>query len=158
MAPNAVKHSLSQVSRRVHVVYVSLGAEGVLPSRQIESFLRVFKQFTQTLPSRQVVGYLSICPPLWSQLAQWASCDLIQNLPTMRHFVKELWGFFHNFDQNLPTMCLSHSHLLRNVTTTYSALYSMSSLRVCCKTEPNWEFLLHTLKRTQWVCGWVHCE
>ena len=42
----------------------TLGAEGVLPSRQIESFLRVFKQFTHTLPSRQVVGYLSICPPL----------------------------------------------------------------------------------------------
>ena len=35
---------------------VSLGAEGVLPSRQIESFLRVFKQFAHTLPSRQVVG------------------------------------------------------------------------------------------------------
>ena len=33
-----------------------LGAEGVLPSRQIESFLRVFKQFAHTLPSRQVVG------------------------------------------------------------------------------------------------------
>ena len=43
---------------------LALGAEGVLPSRQIESFLRVFKQFTHTLPSRQVVGYLSICPPL----------------------------------------------------------------------------------------------
>ena len=34
----------------------TLGAEGVLPSRQIESFLRVFKQFAHTLPSRQVVG------------------------------------------------------------------------------------------------------
>ena len=34
----------------------ALGAEGVLPSRQIESFLRVFKQFAHTLPSRQVVG------------------------------------------------------------------------------------------------------
>ena len=42
----------------------SLGAEGVLPSRQIESFWRVFKQFTHNLPSRQVVSYLSICPPL----------------------------------------------------------------------------------------------
>ena len=34
----------------------ALGAEGVLPSRQIESFLRVFKQFAHTLLSRQVVG------------------------------------------------------------------------------------------------------
>ena len=42
----------------------TLGAEGVLPSRQIESFLRVFKQLTHNLPSRQVVSYLSICPPL----------------------------------------------------------------------------------------------
>ena len=30
----------------------SLGAEGVLPSRHIESFLRVFKQFTHNLLSR----------------------------------------------------------------------------------------------------------
>jgi len=29
----------------------SLGAEGVLPGRYIESLLRVFKQFTHTLPS-----------------------------------------------------------------------------------------------------------
>ena len=42
----------------------TLGAEGVLPSRHIESFLRVFKQLTHNLPSRQVVGYLSMCPPL----------------------------------------------------------------------------------------------
>ena len=30
----------------------SLGAEGVIPGRYIVSFLRVFKQFTHTLPSR----------------------------------------------------------------------------------------------------------
>ena len=42
----------------------ALGAEGVLPSRHIEGFLRVFKQLTHNLPSRQVVSYLSICPPL----------------------------------------------------------------------------------------------
>ena len=35
---------------------ITLGAEGVLPSRQIESFLRVFKQFTHNLPSRHVVA------------------------------------------------------------------------------------------------------
>ena len=29
----------------------SLGAGGVLPGRQIESLLRVFKQFTHTLPT-----------------------------------------------------------------------------------------------------------
>jgi len=29
---------------------LTLGAEGVLPGRQIESFLRVFKQFTPILP------------------------------------------------------------------------------------------------------------
>ena len=29
---------------------MALGAEGVLPGRQIESFLRVFKQFTLNLP------------------------------------------------------------------------------------------------------------
>ena len=30
----------------------SLGAEGVIPGRYIVSLLRVFKQFTHTLPSR----------------------------------------------------------------------------------------------------------
>src|SRR5258707_7716492 len=30
---------------------LTLGAEGVLPGRHIESFLRVFKQFTHSLPS-----------------------------------------------------------------------------------------------------------
>ena len=33
-----------------HTVEHPLGAEGVLPGRQIESFLRVFKQFTLKLP------------------------------------------------------------------------------------------------------------
>ena len=50
--------------RRRHVDEKTLGAEGALPSRHIESFLRVFKQFTHNLPSRQVVGCLSICLPL----------------------------------------------------------------------------------------------
>jgi len=31
---------------------LTLGAEGVIPGRYIVSFLRVFKQFTHTLPSR----------------------------------------------------------------------------------------------------------
>jgi len=30
---------------------LTLGAEGVIPGRYIVSFLRVFKQFTHTLPS-----------------------------------------------------------------------------------------------------------
>jgi hypothetical protein len=32
-------------------ILITLGAEGVIPGRYIESFLRVFKQFTHTLPS-----------------------------------------------------------------------------------------------------------
>ena len=35
-------------------VFNSLGAEGVLPGRQIEGFLRDFKQFAHILPSRQI--------------------------------------------------------------------------------------------------------
>ena len=42
----------------------TLGAEGVLPGRHIESFLRVFKQFTHTIPRGQMVGKFSIYPPL----------------------------------------------------------------------------------------------
>ena len=33
-------------------VQLTLGAEGVIPGRYIVSLLRVFKQFTHTLPSR----------------------------------------------------------------------------------------------------------
>ena len=35
----------------------ALGAEGVIPSRQIEGFLRDFKQFTHNMPSGQIVGF-----------------------------------------------------------------------------------------------------
>ena len=41
---------------------LTLGTEGVIPSRQIESFLRDFKQFTHNIPSRKIVGFLKICP------------------------------------------------------------------------------------------------
>ena len=42
----------------------SLGAEGVIPSRQIEGFLRDFKQFTHNIPSGKIVGFLEICPSI----------------------------------------------------------------------------------------------
>ena len=42
----------------------TLGAEGVIPSRQIESFLRDFKQFTHNIPSGKIVGFLEICPSI----------------------------------------------------------------------------------------------
>ena len=35
---------------------LALGAEGVIPSRQIEGFLRDFKQFTHNIPSGQIVN------------------------------------------------------------------------------------------------------
>ena len=43
---------------------IALGAEGVIPSRQIESFLRDFKQFTHNIPSGKIVGFLKICPSI----------------------------------------------------------------------------------------------
>jgi len=42
------KSSFARKSENQH----SLGAEGVIPGRYIVSLLRVFKQFTHTLPSR----------------------------------------------------------------------------------------------------------
>jgi len=42
----------------------TLGAEGVLPSRQIESFLRDFKQFTHTIPSGQIESSFKKYSPL----------------------------------------------------------------------------------------------
>ena len=62
--PESVVHTLVPISELTESVGDTLGAEGVLPSRQIESFLRVFIQFTHNLPSRQVVSYLLICLPL----------------------------------------------------------------------------------------------
>jgi len=36
----------------------------------------------------------------------------------------------------------------------YSTIYLMSSLRVCGKIEPHWEFVVSSLKRTHWAhCG-----
>jgi len=39
-------------SELIEQIEQTLGAEGVIPGRYIVSFLRVFKQFTHTLPSR----------------------------------------------------------------------------------------------------------
>ena len=56
-----LRMSITQYSGKVHIdqrAYLetvlerSLGAKGVIPGRYIVSFLRVFKQFTHTLPSR----------------------------------------------------------------------------------------------------------
>jgi len=53
--------------------------------------------------------------------------------------VKEPTEFFHKSDQNLPTGYFVKQptrffhKLPRNVTTLYSTIYSMGSLRVCCK-------------------------
>ena len=38
---------------------MTLGAEGVLPSRYIESLLRVFKQFTQWVNGEQILNVLT---------------------------------------------------------------------------------------------------
>jgi len=47
------------------------------------------------------------------------------------------WEFFQRIPSNLITM--------------YSTIYSMSSLRVCGKIEPHWEFVVSSLKRTHWA-------
>src|SRR5258705_75673 len=44
-------HSATPCSCKYSSKAATLGAEGVLPGRHIVSFLRVFKQFTHTLPS-----------------------------------------------------------------------------------------------------------
>ena len=48
------------------------------------------------------------------------------------------WEFFQKLPINLSIMC--------------PTIYSMSSLRVCGKIEPHWEFVVSSLKRTHWVC------
>ena len=52
--------------------------------------------------------------------------------------------FFHN--------------LLRNITTIYLGICSMSSLRVYGEIGPNWEFIVDILWKTQWVCSWAYSE
>ena len=47
------------------------------------------------------------------------------------------WGFFQRIPSYLITM--------------YLTIYSMSSLRVCGKIEPHWEFVVSFLKRTHWT-------
>ena len=46
-----------RTDKHKELLLVSLGAEGVIPSRQIESFLRDFKQFTHNIPSGKIVGF-----------------------------------------------------------------------------------------------------
>ena len=102
-----------------------LGAEGVLPDRQIEGFFWDFKQFARILPSRQIESWFKNYSPLWSQFDRWVNWEHFLNVLTtlpirqivsktcgffhkfdqclpMRHFVKETCGFFHNYDHNLP--------------------------------------------------------
>jgi len=49
---------------RIEVTGLPLGAEGVIPSRQIGGFLRDFKQFTHNIPSGKIVGFFKICPSI----------------------------------------------------------------------------------------------
>jgi len=56
--------------------------------------------------------FLKTYSPLWSQCDRWVHWDQIQNEPIKspsRYFVNEPTRLFHNFDQNVPIMCLSHS-------------------------------------------------
>ena len=43
--------TLDHIDLSYDLMFLTLGAEGVIPGRYIVSFLRVFKQFTHTLPS-----------------------------------------------------------------------------------------------------------
>ena len=68
MDPNALKpgdKGHSPVQRRMDwekdmANDLPLGAEGVIPSRQIEGFLRDFKQYTHNIPKGQIVGFFNI--------------------------------------------------------------------------------------------------
>jgi len=104
--------SLSDSFSLIPAVPLSLGAEGGLPGRYIVSLLRVFKQFTYTLPGGQIESSFITYSPLWFQCDQWVSWDEIRKEPIKEptgYFVNEPPGFIHNFDQNVPTMNLSHS-------------------------------------------------
>jgi len=57
-------YGFDSIPPEVAVYILTLGAEGVIPSRQIESFLRDFKQFTHNIPSGKIVGFLKICPSI----------------------------------------------------------------------------------------------
>ena len=69
LLPNDNNHILLYTAMLVHNIYsntceqtnpgadiddITLGAEGVLPGREIEGFLRDFKQFARILPSGQI--------------------------------------------------------------------------------------------------------
>ena len=79
--------------RITHPSFPSLGARGQLPSGSMLSIWRVLKQFTQLLPSGLGVGIFQKYPPKYP----------------LGNSLKEPSGFFENFIQKVPTMCLSHS-------------------------------------------------
>jgi len=55
--PKLVRFPVVFAETKPRVLILSLGAEGVIPSRQIEGFLRDFKQFTHNIPSGKIVGF-----------------------------------------------------------------------------------------------------
>jgi len=113
---------------------------------------------------RYVQYHSDFSTPLWSQWDHWVNWEWDQKKPinvAIRHFVKELTGFSHRLDQNLPSMCLSHSsRALSKITQEcdHNLLnYMLSEFfeSLLCNWV-NWELIENTSKRTQWVCSWAY--
>jgi len=84
----------------------ALGTEGVLPGGYIESFLRVFKQFTH-FTQGQMVGKFSMYSPLWSSWGQWVSVSKFKRANEVTLWKKPV-GSFIMWSKCVP-LCLSHS-------------------------------------------------
>ena len=79
------------------------------------------------------------------QSTQWVLCERSQwvlSQLTSKCAHQRTWATHWEFFQKVPP----------HVITMYSAIYSMSSLRVCGRVGPHCEFFVSSLKRTHWVC------
>ena len=105
----------------------SLGAEGVLPGRQIESLLRVFKQFTLNLPRGELWAHSQFTHhfdldgisehieskfwknPSKNAVSHWLIILSINQVGSFSMCPPCAWAthweFFHKIPSNLTTMC-----------------------------------------------------
>jgi len=106
--------------------------------------LRVLLKLTHHFDLNVISGYIVI--KLKMSPSNYPAGILWMNLPgsftiLIKMYPQFAWATHWEFFQRIPSYLISM----------YSTIYSMSSLRVCGKIEPHWEFVMSSSKRTHWV-------
>jgi hypothetical protein len=115
-----------------------------------------FKQCAQQSASGHMLSSFTKCPSIGSQCTQWVHAGHIVKVP-IKWPLGTLWknslvSFMILFKMYPVYAWATHWEFFQKVSsdvaTKYSTIHSLISLRVCCEIQPNWEFIVNTLKRT----------